>query len=56
MRLRLQKFKQRKKLSQNKTDAEKEKIIDTLSKSSNTNEVIIADYMREELNSSSRRK
>lgn len=44
----------KKKLSQNKSDAEKEKIIDTLSKSSNTNEVMIADFMRKELNSPSR--
>jgi transcriptional regulator len=36
----------KKKLSQNRTDAEKQKIIDTLSKSNNTNEQLIADYMR----------
>lgn len=39
----------KKKLSQNKTDSEKEKIIKTLSKSTNTNEVMIANYMRKEL-------
>ena len=39
----------KKKLSQNKTDSEKEKIIKTLSKSTNTNEIMIANYMRKEL-------
>src|SRR5665213_122884 len=36
----------KKKLSQNKTDTEKQKIIDSLSKSNDTNEQLIADYMR----------
>jgi transcriptional regulator len=35
-----------KKLSQNKTDSEKEKIIETLSKSKETNEQWIAEYMK----------
>ncbi len=35
-----------KKLSQNKTDSEKEKIIETLSKSKDTNEQWIAKYMK----------
>jgi transcriptional regulator len=38
----------KKKLSQNKTEAEKEKIIDSLSKSKNSNEVMIAEYMKKE--------
>ena len=37
----------KKKLSQNRTDTEKQKIINTLSKSNDTNEQLIADYMRE---------
>ena len=37
----------KKKLSQNKTDLEKQKIIATLSKSSDTNEQLIAEYMKE---------
>lgn len=36
----------KKKLSQNRTDAEKQKIIDILSKSSHTNEQLIAEYMK----------
>ncbi|TXD73255.1 FMN-binding negative transcriptional regulator [Aequorivita antarctica] len=36
----------KKKLSQNKSEKEKDKIIDTLSESDDTNETIIADYMR----------
>ena len=36
----------KKKLSQNRTDAEQQKIIDSLTKSSDTNEQLIADYMR----------
>ena len=36
----------KKKLSQNRTDSEQKKIIDTLSKSSNSNENIIAEYMK----------
>ncbi|MEO7048120.1 MAG: FMN-binding negative transcriptional regulator, partial [Ferruginibacter sp.] len=36
----------KKKLSQNKTDAERQKIIECLSKSNDTNEQLIADYMR----------
>jgi transcriptional regulator len=36
----------KKKLSQNRTDTEKQKIIDTLSKSNDTNEQLIADYMK----------
>ena len=39
----------KKKLSQNKTKQEQEKIVDTLSKSINSNEKIIADYMKEAL-------
>jgi len=39
----------KKKLSQNKTDIEKEKIIKNLSQSTNTNEVMVANYMRKEL-------
>lgn len=35
----------KKKLSQNKTETEKQKIIDTLSKSKDTNEKLIAEYM-----------
>src|SRR5688500_11980416 len=37
----------KKKLSQNRTDTEKQKIINTLSKSNDTNEQLIAGYMRE---------
>lgn len=36
----------KKKLSQNRTDTEKQKIIDTLSKSHDTNEQLIANYMK----------
>lgn len=36
----------KKKLSQNKTEAEQRKIIDSLSKSPHTNEQLIADYMK----------
>jgi transcriptional regulator len=36
----------KKKLSQNRTETEKQKIIDTLSKSGDINERLIADYMR----------
>jgi transcriptional regulator len=36
----------KKKLSQNRTNIEKQKIIDTLLKSNNTNEQLIAEYMR----------
>lgn len=36
----------KKKLSQNRTDTEKQKIIDSLSRSNDSNEQIIADYMR----------
>jgi len=36
----------KKKLSQNRSDTEKQKIIDTLSKSNDTNEQLIAAYMR----------
>lgn len=36
----------KKKLSQNKTVAEQQKIIDSLSKSNDTNEQLIADYMK----------
>lgn len=36
----------KKKLSQNRTDTEKQKIIDTLSKSNDTNEQLIAHYMK----------
>lgn len=36
----------KKKLSQNRTDTEKQKIIDTLSKSNDTNEQLIAAYMK----------
>jgi transcriptional regulator len=35
----------KKKLSQNKTESEKQKIIDTLSKSNHTNEKLIAEFM-----------
>lgn len=38
----------KKKLSQNRTETEKQKIIDTLSKSKDTNEKLIADYMRKD--------
>jgi transcriptional regulator len=34
-----------KKLSQNRTDTEKKKIIETLSKSADTNEQLLAEYM-----------
>jgi len=37
----------KKKLSQNKTEAEKNKIIDSLSKSNDTNEKLIAKYMKD---------
>jgi transcriptional regulator len=37
------------KLSQNKTETEKQKIIDTLSKSKNTNEQLIAEYMKKDM-------
>jgi transcriptional regulator len=36
----------KKKLSQNKTEAEQQRIIETLSKSSDTNEQLIGEYMR----------
>jgi transcriptional regulator len=36
----------KKKLSQNRTDTEKKKIIETLSKSTDTNEQLIAEYMK----------
>lgn len=36
----------KKKLSQNRTDTEKQKIIDNLSKSQDTNEQLIAEYMK----------
>jgi transcriptional regulator len=36
----------KKKLSQNRTETEKEKIIETLSKSKDTNEQLIAEYMK----------
>lgn len=36
----------KKKLSQNRTDTEKKKIIETLSKSKDTNEQLIAEYMK----------
>jgi transcriptional regulator len=39
----------KKKLSQNRTDTEQKKIIETLSKSKDTNETIIAEYMKENL-------
>ena len=39
----------KKKLSQNRTDTEQRKIIETLSKSKDTNEKIIAEYMKENL-------
>jgi transcriptional regulator len=38
----------KKKLSQNKTDTERQKIIDLLSKSSDTNEQLIAAYMKKD--------
>lgn len=38
----------KKKLSQNRTDTEREKIIDTLSKSNDSNERSIADYMKKQ--------
>ena len=38
----------KKKLSQNRTDAERQKIIDHLSKSNDTNEQLIADYMKDD--------
>lgn len=37
----------KKKLSQNRTETEQRKIIDTLSKSTNTNELLIAKYMKD---------
>ena len=39
----------KKKLSQNRTETEQRKIIETLSKSKDTNEKIIAEYMKENL-------
>lgn len=39
----------KKKLSQNRTEIEKKKIIDTLSNSKDTNEQLIAGYMREDI-------
>lgn len=39
----------KKKLSQNRTETEQQKIIDTLSKSVDTNEKIIAEYMKKNL-------
>ena len=36
----------KKKLSQNRTETEKQKIIDTLSKSNDTNQQLIAEYMK----------
>lgn len=38
----------KKKLSQNRTDTEKKKVIETLSKSKNINEQLIAEYMKTE--------
>ena len=38
----------KKKLSQNRTDTEKQKIIENLSKSNDTNEQLIADYMKKD--------
>lgn len=38
----------KKKLSQNRTDTEKKKVIEILSKSNNTNEQVIAEYMKTE--------
>jgi transcriptional regulator len=38
----------KKKLSQNRTETEKEKIIETLSRSNNSSEQSIADFMRNE--------
>jgi len=40
----------KKKLSQNRTDTERQKIIDVLSNSNDSNEQLIAHYMREEQN------
>jgi len=40
----------KKKLSQNRTDTERQNIIDALAKSNDTNEQLIAHYMREEQN------
>ena len=40
----------KKKLSQNRTDLEKQKIIDTLSKSNDTNEQLIAEFMKKNEN------
>jgi transcriptional regulator len=40
----------KKKLSQNRSESEQNKIIDNLSKSSNCNEQLIADYMRKTIN------
>lgn len=39
----------KKKLSQNRTDTEKQKIIDSLSKSHDTNEQLIADFMKKDI-------
>jgi transcriptional regulator len=36
----------KKKLSQNRTDTERKRIIETLSKSGDTNEQLIAEYMQ----------
>lgn len=38
----------KKKLSQNRTESEKQKIIDTLSNSDDTNEQLIAEYMKKD--------
>jgi transcriptional regulator len=38
----------KKKLSQNRADTEKKKVIETLSKSKNINEQLIAEYMKTE--------
>jgi len=38
----------KKKLSQNRTETEKQKIIDSLSKSKDTNEQLIAHYMKKD--------
>ena len=38
----------KKKLSQNRTETEKQKIIDTLSKSGDTNEQLISEYMKKQ--------
>lgn len=44
----LTKIEAKKKLSQNRSETEKKMIIDNLSKSRNTNESLIADYMKKE--------